>query len=271
MLLTSKAKVNLNLYITSKREDGYHLLESLVYFPEHIFDEIEFKKSAKTSLKIIGPFAKNLSNIDDNIILKTFEILKNLYPKNFTSGVEITLTKNLPVASGIGGGSGNAAATLIAINKLFSLNISDDELARVGVQIGADVPVCIKSQTCIMRGIGEEIEAKPNFPKLHLLLVNPLISVSTAEIFKMGNFAFQKPEISQVENYLTSKNDLENNAIKICPVILEVKSEIAKQKGYVISKMSGSGATCFGIFDSEENLTLARKTLAENHKNWWVA
>jgi len=268
------AKLNLYLHITDKRPDGYHLLDSMVVFPD-IADTIKLVPSKRLSLTITGPYAHELSASEDNLIMKAARLLNPAY------GAALTLIKNLPIASGIGGGSADAAATLRLLNDHWKLNLPDDELMRLALSLGADVPVCLKSQSCIMRGIGEVISTAPKLPNCGIILINPNVSVSTAHIFKSLT-SVQNAEAScppdelkdylQFINFLSGqRNDMQDAAIAIAPEIQIVLDALAVNSDIDFLRMSGSGATCFGITETPEQAHKAANNLKELHPNWWVA
>ncbi len=271
------AKINLFLHIIGKREDGYHLLESIFYFPE-IYDEISFKEAEVTKLSITGRFAGKLDE-KNNLVIKAFDILKKEFLKKLPN-LNFILEKNLPVSAGIGGGSANAGGVLRELNKYYKLGISNSELYKIGEKLGADVPPCIAFQACFVSGIGEKIDRINNFPELNILLVNPLKPVVTSEIFRKGfaNYSdplkdknFENLSLGELVSFLKEKkNDLYENALSLLPEISGVVKLIGKQKGCLLSRMSGSGATCFGIFDTKENLEDAFKDVGKITE-YWVA
>ncbi len=276
----SYAKINLFLHVLGKRPDGYHSLESLFYFP-NIFDEIEIIEGAKEKrLEVNGQFADRLqNNLDDNLIIKTYKTLKNLHPNKIPE-LSFKLTKNLPVASGIGGGSANAATILRELSREYNLGLSYEELFKIGVEIGADVPACVLSRPCFAKGIGESISEVVEMHKLNILMVNPLKPVATAEIFKMGFERFSKPikkELgfrstqSLIDFLENTRNDLELNAKKLCPEITGILETISKQGGCLFSRMSGSGATCFGIFETSDKANTAKENILKDNPSYWVA
>jgi len=278
MKFKSHCKINLFLHITGKRPNGYHELQSLFYFPE-IYDEIEFLDDKKNEFLIDGKFARDLSpEKKDNLIFKAYSLLKILFSLQIPD-LSIKLTKNLPVASGIGGGSANAATILRELNNIYGLHLSLNQLYKIGMRIGADVPACILSQTCLAEGIGEIISPIKDFPKLNILLVNPLTPVSISEIFKMGFNEFSKPTShdlsflktqSLIDFLESTKNDLEVNAKQIAPQITEVLNLIEKQPGCLLNRMSGSGATCFGIFETSDAALIAKENISKIKPGWWV-
>lgn len=253
----ARAKVNLSLHITGKRPDGYHLLDSIVVFPE-IGDILQ---RGGTGLRISGPFGAGLST-RDNLVQKAAALL----------GVpaDIHLEKNLPVASGIGGGSADAAATL----RLLANRAVPD-----GLSLGADVPACVLSKPLRMQGIGEQLTLSPPLPDYAIVLVNSGDSVSTAAIFaalkRVDNPAGAAvPEgLSATEFFsfiATLRNDMQPVAEKICPSITHVLAALKSQPNCALSRMSGSGGTCFGLF---ERLGEAEKAAAEIKRaqpTWWV-
>ncbi len=274
----SGAKINLFLHILGKRPDGYHDLESLFYFPE-VYDEIEITEGTGDRLQVTGRFGSDLQeNLNQNIILKTYSLLKILYSTKLPD-LNFKLTKNLPVASGIGGGSANAATVLKALNENYKLGLSASQLYKIGARLGADVPACIMDRTCFAQGIGDVLADVGEFPKLNILLVNPLVPVSTAEIFKMGFGVYTAPlkknlSFKTTQNLLDllegTRNDLENNAKKICPEINDVLNSIKAQSGCLLSRMSGSGATCFGIFETKDKALIAKDTILSKNPGWWT-
>ncbi len=279
VIIQSKAKINLFLHILGKNANNYHNLESIFYFPE-IGDKLEVEKSDRFQLICKGAFAKQLPlKHNENIIFKSLELLKKLYPDQITN-LSITLTKNLPIASGIGGGSGNAATILNVANSIFNLGLSTQKLCEIGLQIGADVPSCIYSKPLFVTGIGENLKELPNFPSLNILIVNPLKPVSTKKIFEMGFKNYSKPidvnfndftNFSKLIAFLqNTKNDMQQIAISLCPEIEDILQFLSKQKGVLLARMSGSGASCFAIFETQENLTFAKKIFQKKHPNYWA-
>lgn len=266
------AKINLALHIVGQKQDGYHLLESLVCFA-NFGDTISYmpkKEQRNFTLKIDGPFADTLT-VDDNLVLKAAHLFAD--QNKGALGGEITLTKNLPIASGLGGGSADAAATLNAMAQ-FAGNINTEQLLEIAVELGADVPMCLHTQPLIARGIGEKISFIETFPELHMLLVNPNIAVSTPKIFKYLTNKKNTPLATLPKNnewfdwINTQRNDLEPPAVKAEPVIGDVLLAIEKS-GAQISRMSGSGATCFGIYSSHEACQQAQNQISKRYPKWW--
>lgn len=266
----AKAKINLCLHVTGQNMEGYHLLDSLVAFANY-GDELVFQDNEKIEIVSEGKFGKDLSNIkiQKNII---FKALKSL---NLSSGVKIKLQKNLPVSAGIGGGSADAAATLRGIFQQKNIPFPPDD----GLALGADVPVCIKSTTQRMQGIGEKLTDVKVFPKLAAVLVNSGDKVSTPVIFKLlknkdnqdiGNLPNKKMTFTQTVHYLSElRNDLELPAFELIPNIKNVIT-LLNNSGSSLSRMSGSGATCFGLFADFELAKSAANNISTDNPNWWV-
>ena len=266
----AKAKINLCLHVTGQNMEGYHLLDSLVAFANY-GDELVFHDNEKIEIVSEGKFGKDLSNIkiQKNII---FKALKSL---NLSSGVKIKLQKNLPVSAGIGGGSADAAATLRGIFQQKNIPFPPDD----GLALGADVPVCIKSTTQRMQGIGEKLTDVKVFPKLAAVLVNSGDKVSTSVIFKLlknkinqdiGNLPNKKMTFTQTVHYLSElRNDLELPAFELIPNIKNVIT-LLNNSGSSLSRMSGSGATCFGLFADFELAKSAANNISTDNPNWWV-
>ena len=273
---TARAKVNLYLHVTGKRPDGYHLLESLVVFPNG-GDKITVVRDRDLRLDITGPFSKTIGNTDENLILKAAHLLRE--EGGVDQGARITLVKNLPVSAGIGGGSADAAASLKLLNQLWKIGFSDFELSDLGLRLGADVPVCLLGKSAIMSGIGEQLEEVGKIPKIVIILVNSGIVMSTFDVFR--RLEIQEKTSSQVwtsgasapefcEALAAAGNDLQAPAIEMAPEIETVLSEIEGQEGCRLARMSGSGATCFGIFETELAAQRAAQGIQSHHFDWWV-
>lgn len=277
LTLAAPAKLNLYLHVTGKRPDGYHLLDSLVAFAA-TYDVIDIQPAGQLSLEINGPFASGLPVTSDNLILQAAEQLRQL--AGISSGARIILTKNLPVSSGIGGGSADAAATLRGLVRLWGVHPAQHDLSGLALGLGADVPVCLYGRTAFMGGIGEQIEPIDELPHVPMVLVNPGVGISTPEIFKARTAAFSQARrfeeapdtIEQLINLLTDDrgNDLAAPAILKQPVIGRVIEAIERTDGCRLARMSGSGATCFGFYDDVTQAEQAAQHLQHAHSNWWV-
>lgn len=255
------AKLNLALHVTGQRADGYHLLDSLVVFAA-AGDQLRLEPGP-LSLGIDGPFAAGLSP-DENLCLDAARL----------AGMEarITLTKNLPVASGLGGGSADAAAVLRGLARMGA------PLPAAPEGLGADVPVCLAGRPARMRGVGEQISPLPELPDLHLVLINPRQPVSTPEVFR-GLARKDNPplpdlpgrfDLAGLIGYLAlCRNDLEEPAMALCPAIAKVLRAL-EDEGALLARMSGSGASCFGIFDSARAAGLAAYRIGASYEDWWI-
>ena len=267
------AKVNLFLHVTGKRPDGYHLLDSLVVFAG-VADRITYKPSSQLSLTVTGRFAALLSAEPDNLVLRAARMLaaeSGLHPTG-----ALTLDKQIPVASGIGGGSADAAAALRLLCRVWHLNHTDQVLDRIAVKLGADIPVCLRNGPRRMRGVGEQLTTAPSLPPCGLVLVNPGVPLATLSVFRRraGDYS---PEAVLPSSWCTAEemaaglslltNDLEEPAIGIVPAIRDVLRAISDTKGCLLARMSGSGATCFGLFADGPDAAAASGQLAR--PGWW--
>jgi 4-diphosphocytidyl-2-C-methyl-D-erythritol kinase len=272
------AKINLFLHAGDKRPDNYHTLESLVVFAE-IGDKLGFAPSGSLGLKLSGPFGAQTPKTGDNLILKAANALQAVAPH--VPGVAIHLEKNLPVAAGIGGGSADAAATLRGLNLFWDLKLPEARLLEIAAAIGSDVPACLLSRPCWMEGRGEHVKRTPALPQIAAILVNPGVQLSTKDVFgalniRTGPGRMQPPPASiqtvwDLVGYLAdAENDLEAPACRLRPVIDEVLDALAEEPGCVLSQMSGSGATCFGLFDGAQFAHGAAERIAQDHPHWWV-
>lgn len=266
------AKVNLTLHLNGRRPDGYHLLDSLVVFPR-LGDHLSVERASGLSLSLSGPFGNGLSTGEDNLVLQAAEKLATR--TGVTQGAALHLEKSLPVASGIGGGSTDAAAALALLSRLWGVDVPED----LALSLGADVPVCRAAPTAQrMQGIGERLSAIAQMPGLWLVLVNPMVGVPTGAVFAgvkdrnpppgppMPDQGF--PSFAALRDWLAaSRNDLQAPAIEVCPQIGEVLDALAPAP---LARMSGSGATCFAIMETEG----AASHLADEIRTrtgWWVA
>ncbi len=282
----ARAKINLCLHITGRRPDGYHLLDSIVVFAGAC-DSLRLSPAPDAHLQLTGPFAGALAPEDDNLVLQAFVRMKALWPDRIC-GTGFSLEKNLPVASGIGGGSADAAAALRGLAKLWAIVGEDDplpeELMQLALELGADVPVCLNGHACRMRGIGEQLDVMDGFPKIDCLLVNPNVPVATGRVFGAMNLApgdtafapltSPPPPASDknaVLEWLSStRNDMQPAACTLEPAIGDCLELLHQQPGIRLERMSGSGATCFGLFDSAEATDAAARAIKAKHPDWWV-
>jgi 4-diphosphocytidyl-2-C-methyl-D-erythritol kinase len=271
------AKVNLFLHVGQKRPDGYHDIESLVVFAS-VGDELTVEEADELSLEVTGPFAPALKNEPDNLVLRATRKLAALV--EMEPRVRITLTKNLPVASGIGGGSSDAGATLRALSRLWRGRANLQGLWDLGGEIGSDVSVSVLPGCWWMTGRGERFSSIPELGTMDGLLVNAGAPVSTADVYgalreRTGVGQFPQPQrfatIGDFADYLgQAKNDLEAPARKLCPAIGDTLDTLARTKA-VFARMSGSGATCFALYPDSASAQMAADTVLREHPNWWVA
>ncbi len=262
------AKINLALHVLGRRLDGFHDVDSIVAFAD-VCDVLKFRPANVTSLTIDGPFAAGLTIGPDNLVLKALAALQSLMPLPHFS---ISLTKNLPIAAGIGGGSADAAATLRGLLKLTGHDLSNHRLQKLALSLGADVPVCLRSKPSRMQGIGETITDLPPLPWKAIVLANPMRPCSTAEVFRHLGLAKGQSHGTPVEWSApeTWRNDLTPSAVKSLPEIAGVFKALAAAKPLMASRMSGSGATCFGLaasLDDAENVAVHLRT---RHPDWWI-
>jgi 4-diphosphocytidyl-2-C-methyl-D-erythritol kinase len=267
------AKINLHLHVVGLRPDGYHLLDSLVVFAG-IGDRLSVSAADRLSLSLTGPFAAGLAAESDNLVLRAARALAA------RAGIEPTgalmLEKNLPVASGIGGGSADAAAALRLLSRFWGLPPAVSDPLAAG--LGADVPVCVAGVPALMSGIGEILAPAPAVPDIGIVLVNPGVAVATPAVFRARSAAFSDPARfaangwrdadSLVAALRATQNDLEPPARLLAPAIGAVLDTLTATPGCLLARMSGSGATCFGLFPGPEAARTAAGTIIRD--GWWV-
>lgn len=256
------AKINLALHVRARREDGYHELETLFAFVDS-GDVLTAKSAPRDELTVIGEFAPQLTDPFDNIVMLALGALPR------SDGLSLTLEKNLPVAAGLGGGSADAGAVFRMVRERHGL---PDDWQERAARLGADVPACVESVTCIGRGTGTELEKiESDLAGTPVLLVNPRIPLSTGPVFTAwdGHDRGPLPQGSVREIALAGRNDLEAPAIELCPEIGKILSVLAGTEAF-LSRMSGSGATCFALFDSEEKAGQAAGSIMALHPEWWI-
>lgn len=268
------AKINLYLHVTGKRPDGYHLLDSLFAFARD-GDVITAKQADGLSLEIIG--APDLSAGEDNIVIKAARKLAAAL--GIEPNAHLVLEKNLPIASGIGGGSTDAAAALKALQVLWKKTLPDEKLYDLALELGADVPSCLACKAVQVSGVGEVLTPTPEIPALPVVLVNPNKPVSTPAVFKTRKPVFSEPmpltqncaDAAEFIGELKKRhNDLQDAACALEPAVAEVLHVLENQPLCLFSAMSGSGGTCFGLFRTPENAANAAEDIAATHPNWWV-
>lgn len=274
MTEAAPAKVNLFLHVTGRRADGYHLLDSLVVFGPAA-DRLSATPAEALSLTLGGPFSATLAAEPDNLVLRAARALAAAAGCN--AGAKLHLEKRLPVASGIGGGSADAAAALRLLNRLWGCGLDAAALARIAAPLGADVPVCVASRPARMQGIGEVISAAPTLPECGLLLVNPRVPVATPAVFRARQGGFSPratlpdawPDArAMAADLAVLTNDLQAPALTLCPAIAEVLSALRAATGCLLARMSGSGATCFGLFATPAEAEAAARNMPGE---WWAS
>ena len=284
------AKVNITLHVSAPipkgtKFAGYHRLDSLVMFVNNIGDNLYFSKNdtSRCNLKIEGMFAAGLKADIDNIIIKAHRLLADYCGRDL--GVDILLDKNLPIASGIGGGSTDAAATLLGINELYGLGLPPSKLAQIAINLGADVPVCVNQQAIIMRGIGNEFLDAPKLIDIDVIIANPLVAVSTPAVYhKFDEFGggsnpdfleFSYSDCANLHDFLDimvkTKNDLEPACFAKFPAVEKLKTEMSKLTNVKFVRMSGSGGSVFAVFENSRDAQNACKELMKAYNsNIWT-
>lgn len=262
------AKINLALHVRAREADGYHRIETLFAFAED-GDRLTVEPADRLALELTGPFAAALGDPADNLVLRAARSLQERC--GITEGAALTLDKVLPVASGIGGGSADAAATLRLLKRFWSLTLEEDDLLEVARGLGADVPACLLSRPLWGEGKGDRLIPADLPSGQPLLLVNPGVPVGTAEVFRAwdgidrGSLAREASPAA----IAAARNDLEAPAVAIAPVIGEVLAGLRSLAGAGLVRMSGSGATCFALFETEEARDRASGTIASARPGWW--
>lgn len=261
----ARAKVNLTLHVTGQRADGYHLLDSLVVFAD-IGDWISVAPLDRLRLQVVGPMAEGVPDGDDNLVMRAARLMG-------VTGADITLEKYLPMASGIGGGSADAAAVLRALAQSYGVAVPDNVLS-----LGADVPVCLTAKSARMSGIGEVVVPVDDMPALPAVLINPGSAISTPDVFRAlerhdGAVMAEIPrfvDVCDCASWLRSqRNDLQTAAMGLASGIGDVLAAL-ERSGALFARMSGSGATCFGLYKSGILAAAAAETIAADHAEWWI-
>ncbi len=275
LALKAPAKINLFLRITGLRGDGYHELESLIGFTE-LGDQVSASLASELELTISGPFGHALSaGVGDNLVLQAARALRDRYAGS--RGAKLHLKKELPVSSGIGGGSANAAAALRLLVKLWGRGPDESGLMAMAADLGADVPVCLSSRVSRVRGAGEIVETMPPLPDCAIMLVNGGVPVSTRAIFQSGlnprkanDWSFPNDVEELVSLIRHWGNDLQGPAVVMAPVIGQVLEAISATSHCLVAAMSGSGGTCFGIYPHRAAAAAAARKIEGENSGWWV-
>lgn len=282
---TARAKVNLTLRVLGRRPDGYHDIESLVVFAD-CADTLTLAPGSELGLATGGPGAQDCGEMSENLVLRTAKLLGERIP-GLKLG-QFTLDKHLPVAAGIGGGSADAAAALRLLAHANGLAIDDPRIVDVARETGADIPVCLASRACTMTGVGENLSML-DVPSMPCVMVNPRVGVATKDVFaalglRKGEFHAGAGDVmlspgwpadgasfdEWIEAIGHGTNDLEKPALKVEPVIDEVLSALRATDGVQLARMSGSGATCFAIYETIGDAGQAAKAISQGHPGWWV-
>jgi 4-diphosphocytidyl-2-C-methyl-D-erythritol kinase len=275
--LLAPAKINLFLHITGRRPDGYHLLQSLMVFVD-VGDELEFSPHDSLFIDVDGPFAGDMPPPQENLVCRAAQLLAQEY-KTQAHG-RITLRKKLPVASGIAGGSSDAATALQGCARLWGLHEEPGRIQKIAQALGADVPACLARKPVWAEGIGEKITRLPEMPAMHFVLVNPLVPTPTPEVFRRFKGKFSAPlqfsgrrrSLSEwIADIRLYRNDLLEPALEVSPAIRDVLQALETTPGCAVARLSGSGATCFGIFETPEGAIAAVNHLKQKHPRWWIA
>ncbi len=266
------AKVNLTLRVVSRRADGYHELESLVAFAD-LADVVTFEPDAPPDIAVTGPFAAATGPAAENLVLEAARLMR-------LDRGRFTLEKNIPVAAGLGGGSADAAAALRLIARARSSGPDDPSIREAAQRCGADVPVCLVPKARIMRGIGDVLSPPIAIPPLPVVLVNPNVELPTRDVFGALQEADRSSDaLAEVPGehdgfvawLVQRSNDLTRAATARVPAIREMLDLVATLPGCGLARMSGSGATCFGVFGSADQARLAAERLQSHRADWWVA
>ena len=272
----ARAKLNLYLHVLAKRADGYHLLDSLVAFTS-LADEVRVEAAPELSLKVTGTFARAAGEEGDNLVLRAARLLQQ--HAGVTHGAAISLTKNIPVGAGLGGGSADAAAALRALNQLRGLGLPAETLRALGAQLGADVPMCVDSTPAIARGVGDQLTPIA-LPPLHALLVYPHVQLLTADVYRAFRLEGEKapialPPLTDAPALLgalaTTRNDLQRPAIATCAAVAELLLALETiQPPSPLVRMSGSGACCFALYETASAAESAAQTVRTHYPHWWA-
>ena len=273
--LPAPARINLYLHTTGRRADGHHEMDSLIVFSE-LCDTLSVRSADGLTLKLDGPLADSLSGHTDNSVLRAAQLLADA--ANVPCAAAITLTKRLPLSSGLGGGSADAAATLKALTTLWGIGDGEVDLTEIATRLGVDVPVCLAGGPAFVGGTGEEVKLAPALPSAGLVLANPGVALATSSVYdaRRGGFSpaarfdDSPDDLAALVAVLEEReNDLTAAATRLCPVIDDVLSAINEVPGCHFARMTGIGATCFGMFDDLNIAEQATSALARD--GWWVA
>ncbi len=279
--MLTPAKINLYLHVTGRRADGYHLLDTLITFTD-ICDEIDIIPARNFSITISGEFASGIATDAGNIITQAWQLMQQESGK--TDNIAVQLVKNIPSGAGLGGGSSDAAATLILLNKMWQCGFDTEKLAAIGLKLGADVPVFIHNHAAFVSGIGEKITKAENLPQLYAILAYPRLPLATKKVFLefaanygKNNYEHAAQITAMPHNaanwldFLHSKsNHLQDVAEYFVPEIKQLIASLAALPGCHFARISGSGSACFAIFTNKSEASIAYKNLKENYPGYWL-
>lgn len=275
------AKVNLYLHVGRPGPGGLHPVDSLVMFADaRAADRVSVRPAPQLSLKVEGPVAKALKNAPNNLTMAAAVALREACARTGL-GAALTLHKELPVAGGVGGGSSDAAATLLLLNEMWGVGFGEPALEKLAEQLGSDVPACVRRRPLVMRGVGERL-SEAVAPDLPAVLVNPGVPLETRKVFQRFDMTSMESNFHEVappavrdargfaEALAAYRNDLQGPAVSLCPDIEKVLLALRGQSGCLFARMSGSGPTCFALFESEAQAEAAADALARRKRRWWV-
>ena len=279
--LRAPAKVNLTLRVIGRRADGYHELQSLVAFAG-LCDWLAFEPGGDLAIEVFGPRAAEAGPVDDNLVLRAARAFAALIPRLRLG--QFRLVKLLPAAAGLGGGSADAAAALRLLANEARLSIDDPQVCAAARATGADVLACLRPRARMMTGVGDQLGPLVRLPRMFAVLVNPQVQVPTPKVFAalglapgstLKSFAPSFDELGDsttatLDFLALSRNDLELAAVRIAPAIAVVRERLSLIPEARVTGMSGSGATCFALFDSRRSATLARRIVAAERPDWWA-
>lgn len=270
------AKINLFLHVNGRREDGYHRLDSLTVFARDAADTLVFTEQDRFSFAISGPFSAGLEN--GNLVVKAVRLMEEATGKTLTYSIH--LTKNIPAGAGLGGGSSDAATVVKAVEELWGNPLKEKERDALLLKLGADVPVCYRATPCRFRGIGDEISGAPSLPAFHMLMVWPNAHAATKDVFHAREKTYRTHAVSFPEKFAdlaafieflkTTGNDLAQAAEGLYPEIKTAREMMEKTQGCLLARMSGSGSSVFGIFETAQSCDAAKKIYSAEFPRWWA-
>jgi 4-diphosphocytidyl-2-C-methyl-D-erythritol kinase len=264
---TAYAKINLALHVRRRRADGYHALETLFAFAEE-GDKLTVSAADTLSLTIAGRFANGLTSGPDNLVLRAAAAVQSSF--GIKAGAALHLDKRLPIAAGIGGGSADASAAIRLLIRHWGIEAEADQLHVLAAALGADVPACLLSQTCFGSGVGDELAvvASAGLAGRPILMVNPLVPCPTGPVFSAWD-GVDRGALN-ARDWMTGRNDLQKPAVLLVPIIADVLTALADSRA-ILTRMSGSGATCFALFEDENARDESAISIGGTHQSWWLS